>query len=78
MDCLVTGILTDSLDVAKVVYKKGLTGVLILGDRSQKVFTALPEHFTVTDYDIHIPSSTDIIKQIEEIKLWTAELIKAG
>lgn len=78
MDCLVTGILTDSLDIAKIVYKKGITGTLILGDKKQKIFTALPEHFTITDYDVHIPSSTDVLKQIEEIKAWAQALIQAG
>jgi hypothetical protein len=78
MDCLVNGILIDVLNVAKVVYKKGLKGTLILGDKSRRIFTALPEHFTVTDYDVHIPSSTDILKQIEEIKQWAAALIQAG
>jgi hypothetical protein len=62
MDCLVTGILIDALDIAKIVYKNGIKGTLILGDKSKKIFTALPEHFTVTDYDIHVPSSTDVLK----------------
>jgi len=33
MDTLVTSILVDAMDVAKKVWKKGLTGVLILGDK---------------------------------------------
>ena len=78
MDIITNSLLIDTLDIAKIVYKKGLTGVLILGDKLQKIFTALPEHFTVTDHDVHIPPSTDILKQIEEIKIWALELIKAG
>jgi hypothetical protein len=78
MDCLVNGMLIDALNVAKKVFKKGLKGTLILGDKSRRIFTALPEHFTVTDYDVHIPSSTEILKQIEEIKQWAAALIQAG
>ena len=78
MDIITNSLLIDTLDISKIVYKKGLTGVLILGDKSQKIFTALPKHFTVTDYDVHIPPSTDILKQIEEIKIWALELIKAG
>jgi len=65
MDTCVEEILLDSLNVAKVVYKKGLTGVLILGEKQQKIFTALPEHFTMTDYDIHVVNSSDITKDME-------------
>ncbi|GMO69741.1 MAG: hypothetical protein Nk1A_8990 [Endomicrobiia bacterium] len=78
MDCLITGLLIDSLDVAKIAFKKGLKGTLILGDKLKKIFTALPEHFTATDYDIHVPSSTDVLKQIEEMKQYAAALISAG
>jgi hypothetical protein len=63
---LVTGeILLDSLNTGKVVYKKGLTGTLILGEKYQKIFTALPENFTVSDYDIHIITSTSVLQEME-------------
>ena len=52
MDLIVCELLLDSLNQAKRTYKKGLTGTLILGDKQQKIFTALPEHFTVTDYEL--------------------------
>jgi len=78
MDCLVQGLLLDVLDTAKIVYKKGLTGELILGDKGNKIFTALPEHFTVSDYDVHIPPSSEILREMQNLKEWTAELIKAG
>jgi hypothetical protein len=42
MDILTEEILTDCLNEAKIVYKKGLTGTIILGDKYQKIFTALP------------------------------------
>jgi len=71
-------ILLDILNLAKVVYKNGLSGTLILGERLNKIFTALPEHFTVTDYDIHIADSGDIIKEQELIKQLTMEFIKGG
>jgi len=61
MDIVVAEILLDSLNVAKVVYKKGLTGTIILGDKYQKIFTALPEYFTMSDHDIHIITSTDVM-----------------
>ena len=76
---LVTGeMLLDSLNIGKVVYKKGLTGTLILGERYQKVFTALPEHFTLSDYDIHVITSTNVLQEMEQIKSVIPDLIKSG
>ena len=77
MDLVTREILLDCLDCAKVVYKKGLTGVLILG-KFQKLFTALPEHFTVTDFDIHLTTSSEIIKEMEQIKAVIPDFIKGG
>ena len=77
MDLVTREILLDCLDCAKVVYKKGLTGTLILG-KYQKIFTALPEHFTVTDFDIHLTTSTEIIKEMEQIKAVIPDFIKGG
>ena len=58
---LETKMLLDALNVAKSVYKNGLTGTIILGDKYQKIFTALPEYFTLSDHDIHIITSTDVM-----------------
>lgn len=77
MDLVTREILLDCLDRAKIVYKKGLTGTLILG-KYQKIFTALPEHFTVTDFDIHLTTSSEILKEIEQIKTVVPEFIKGG
>ena len=77
MDLTTREILLDCLDCAKIVYKKGLTGVLILG-KYQQIFTALPEHFTVTDHDIHLTTSSEIIKEMEQIKTLIPEFIKGG
>ena len=72
-------ILLDALDCAKIVYKeKGLTGPLILGNKLQKIFTALPKYFTLTDHDIHILTSTEIIKEMEQIKALVPDFIKGG
>jgi hypothetical protein len=65
MDVIVEEILLDALNLAKIVFKNGLTGTIILGDKLQRVFTALPEFFTISDYDIHIVTSTDITRQLE-------------
>lgn len=79
MDILTTELLIDCLNIAKIVYKeKGLTGSIILGDKGVKIFTALPQYFTVTDFDIHIASSTDVIQDMELIKQLIPEFIKAG
>lgn len=78
MDLVVREILLDSLNCAKIVYKDGITGTLILGDKLQKLFTALPEYYTVTDYDIHIITSAEVIKEMEQIKSLVPDFIKAG
>lgn len=78
MDLVTTEILVDSLNQAKIVFPNGLKGVIVLGDKYQKIFTALPEYFTVTDYDIRISTSSDIIKDIESIKAVIPEFIKSG
>ena len=77
MDLVTREILLDCLDCGKVVWKKGLTGTYILG-KLQKIFTALPEHFTVTDFDIHLTTSSEILKEIEQIKAVVPEFIKGG
>jgi hypothetical protein len=61
MDLVTSEMILDSLNQAKITYKKGLTGTIILGEKYQKIFTALPEHFTLTDFDIHIISSSEIM-----------------
>ena len=76
MDLIVCELLLDSLNQAKRTYKKGLTGTLILGDKQQKIFTALPEHFTVTDYDIHVVASTEIMQELQQLKQMIPELVK--
>lgn len=78
MDTLATDILYDCLDMAKIVWKEGLTGTLILGDKLIRTFTALPEYFTLTDYDIHIVPSTTILKDLQQMQGLVFELIKGG
>jgi hypothetical protein len=68
MDVITEEILLDALNKAKKVFKNGLTGTLILGDHKSKIFTALPEYFTISDYDIHIVNSTQISKDLESLK----------
>ena len=77
MDCLTEEIMLDVLNCAKRVFKKGLTGTIILGDKLQRIFTALPQNFTMTDYDVHVSTSTDIIKDTEQLRALVPELVKA-
>lgn len=67
MDTLVKEMLTDCIDAAKIVYKNGLTGQLVLGNRKQ-IFTISPEYYTSTSYDINLADSAEIIKEQNEIK----------
>ena len=78
MDLITREILIDLLNTAKIVYKKGISGTLILGERLNKIFTALPEHYSFTDFDIHIADSSEIIREGETIKELTMEFTKAG
>lgn len=67
MDTLVSEILMDCLDMAKIVYKKGLTGQIILGDQ-KTIFEVAPKYYTTTSFDIHLADSAEIIKEQEIIK----------
>lgn len=78
MDLIVNEMLLDCLNLAKVVFKNGLKGTIILGDKYQKVFTALPEYFTLTDHDIRIITSSDVVKDLEQIKAIIPEYVKSG
>lgn len=77
MDLITCEILLDSLNQAKVTYKKGLIGTIILGDKYQQIFTALPEYFTVTDYDIHITASSEVMEDLQTIKAIIPEFVKS-
>lgn len=68
----------DLLNLAKIVFPNGMSGTIILGERLNKVFQALPQHYTMTDYDIHIQDSTETMQMRQEVKALTTELIKSG
>ena len=77
MDLIACEILLAALNQAKITYKNGLTGTIILGDKYQKIFTALPEHFTITDYDVHITASTEVMEDLLNIKSIIPEFVKS-
>lgn len=78
MDLVVNELLLDCLNLAKIVFRNGLTGTIILGDKYQKVFTALPEYFTLTDHDIRIDTSSDVVRDLEQIRSVIPEFVKTG
>lgn len=78
MDIVVNELLLDCLNKAKIVYKNGLTGTIILGDKYQKIFTALPEYFTISDHDIRISTSSDVVKDLEQVRQLVPEFVRSG
>jgi hypothetical protein len=38
----------------------------------------LPKYFTVTDFDIHLTTSSEMMKEMEQIKAIIPEFIKGG
>lgn len=78
MDTIVEELLLDALNQAKIVFKKGKTGTLILGDKQVRIFTALPEYFTMSDYDIHIVNTQDIIKDTEQLRALVPQFIQGN
>ena len=78
MDLMTREILIDIINLSKIVYKNGISGTLILGERLNKVFTSLPEYYCFTDHDIHVTDSSDIIKDQETIKQVSIEFVKGG
>jgi hypothetical protein len=78
MDLITVEMLTDCLNVGKIVYKDGLTGALIFGEKQQKIFKLIPKYYTNTDYDVHIVSGADIVKDMELIKQYSGQLISAN
>jgi len=78
MDSITTELLLDSLNMAKIVYKDGFTGTVVLGNKLQKTFTAQGKYFTLSDHDIHIADSGDIIRDMQKIEAITMELIRSG
>lgn len=77
MDNITTELLVDSLNMCKISYADGMMGSVILGNKMQKIFTVQPKLFSFTDYDVHIADSGEIIREVQEIKNITMELIKS-
>lgn len=78
MDLLYKEVNYDLLNLAKIVYKNGICGTLINGNKLNQIFTALPEYYTMTDFDIHIQDSTETFLAKENLRSSSVELIKSG
>lgn len=78
MDLMTREMLVDLLNMAKIAFKNGIVGSLVLGERLNRVFTALPEYYSFTDHDVHITDSAEIMKEQELIKQLTIEFSKGG
>lgn len=78
MDNITAALLKDALNAAKVSYKDGMMGSIILGNKLQKVFTVNPKYFSFTDYDVHIADNDDIYKDMQKIENITYKFIEAG
>ena len=77
MDHILKEILLDMLNLAKVVYKNGMQGTLILGNQ-KTIFTALPEYYTMTDFDIHIKDSQEAIKEKQQLQQISQTIAGSG
>lgn len=78
MDLLYKEVNYDLLNLAKIVYKNGICGTLINGNKLNQIFTALPKYYTMTDFDIHIQDSTELFQAKENLRASSMELIKSG
>lgn len=78
MDLLYKEVNYDLLNLAKIVYKNGICGTLINGNKLNQIFTSLPEYYTMTDFDIHIQDSTELFQAKENLRASSMELIKSG
>ena len=67
----------DMLNLSKLVWPYGITGIIVLGNKSQ-IFTALPEYYTVTDFDLHIEDSAKSFQDRQSLVAISGELVRGG
>lgn len=67
----------DMLNLAKLVWPDGITGTIVLGNKAQ-IFTALPEYYTVTDFDVHIEDSAKSFQDRQSLVAISGELVRGG
>ena len=67
----------DMLNLAKLVWPDGITATIVLGNKAQ-IFTALPEYYTVTDFDVHIEDSAKSFQDVQSLRAISGELVRGG
>lgn len=77
MDSLYKAVNTDMLNLSRLIWPNGITGTIVLGGYA-KIFTALPQHYTLTDFDIHIEDSTRSYQNVQALNAISGELVKSG
>lgn len=77
MDVLYKEANYDMLNLSKLVWPNGITGTIVLGNKSQ-IFTALPEYYTVTDFDVHIEDSAKSFQDVQSLRAISGELVRGG
>ena len=77
MDVLYKEANYDMLNLSKLVWPNGMTGTIVLGNKAQ-IFTALPEYYTVTDFDVHIEDSAKSFQDVQSLKAISGELVRGG
>lgn len=77
MDVLYKEANYDMLNLSKLVWPNGMTGTIVLGNKAQ-IFTALPEYYTVTDFDVHIEDSAKSFQDVQSLRAISGELVRGG
>ena len=77
MDVLYKEANYDMLNLSKLVWPNGMTGTIVLGNKAQ-IFTALPEYYTITDFDVHIEDSAKSFQDVQSLRAISGELVRGG
>ena len=77
MDVLYIDANYDMLNLSKLVWPNGMTGTIVLGNKAQ-IFTALPEYYTVTDFDVHIEDSAKSFQDVQSLRAISGEFVRGG
>lgn len=77
MDIIYKEVNYDMINLSKLVWPDGITGTIILGNKAQ-IFTALPQYYTITDFDIHIEDSAKSFQDRQSLVAISGELVRGG
>lgn len=77
MDILYKEANYDMLNLAKLIWPNGMTGTIVLGNKSL-IFTALPQYYTVTDFDVHVEDSAKSFQNMQSLTAISGELVRGG